>query len=99
MCHGVCLREECQPTFKRDSVGWKDCVGEVGPLAAGDPAPRRGLKDTHLNLSEWVLLPMQDASCEGVLSFERILRASWELGCLSGRIREDKAPDLMGTQT
>lgn len=72
--------------------------GRGGSFSSQRSSSREGLKDTWFNLSEWAPLLMYEVSCEGILLFERILRASWEAGCLSCRIREDKGPDLMGTQ-
>lgn len=44
--------------------------------ALRDPAPRLGLMDIWLNLSEWVPLPMNEVSCKDILLLEPILRAS-----------------------
>lgn len=45
-----------------------------------------------------VPLPMYEVSCEDILLYEQILTEGL-LRCLSCRIRDTKAPDIMGTQT
>lgn len=61
-------------------MGLRDSLGEVDPLALRDPAPGLLLLDIWIDLSEWVPLPMNEVSCENVLLFGQIPRASLKLG-------------------
>lgn len=56
--------------------GFEEQPRRGGPLALRDPAPGLGLMNIWLNLSELVPLSMNAVSCEGILLFEQIPRAS-----------------------